>query len=204
MILLRQRIYAVVAGGGGTSSMNFYQDPTVKAQYVEAMKKYKEGGGRSGLGQSFEDFKKSYFAGPNISEQTSNMINDKSTYRGASLRQGTTSTGKPNTVDNRYASRDNSQKAQLANAKVRMQKQSSVKQQQAFNQGQQSVGIWGGAKNTWNNMNNTQKGLAIGGAATVAALGTAATVGAIRNRNKRKQAERDLELERARNSRPRY
>jgi hypothetical protein len=70
--------------------------------------------------------------------------------------------------------------------------------------GKSQVGILGGAKNTWNGMNNTQKGLAIGGAAAIATLGTAATVGAIRNRNKRKQAEKDLELERARNSRPRY
>ena len=74
----------------------------------------------------------------------------------------------------------------------------------SYDAGRKSVGIWGGAKNTWGGMNNTQKGLAIGGAATIATLGTAATIGAIRNRNKRKQAERDLELERARNSRPRY
>jgi hypothetical protein len=80
------------------------------------------------------------------------------------------------------------------------------KQQQAYNkgqvtgykQGQQSVGILGGAKNTWNSMNNTQKGLAIGGTAAVLAGGAAL---AIRNRNKRKQAERELEEERARNRR---
>ena len=64
--------------------------------------------------------------------------------------------------------------------------------------GQQSVGLKQGAINTWKGMNNTQKGLAIGGAA-VATLGTGMMIA--RNRKKRKEAERGLELERARNRR---
>lgn len=73
-------------------------------------------------------------------------------------------------------------------------------QQQAFDKGQQSVGILGGAKNTWGNMSDNQKLAAgVGGAALLA--GTGALI--IRNRRKRKEAERELELERARNSRRR-
>lgn len=73
-------------------------------------------------------------------------------------------------------------------------------QQQAFNKGQQSVGILGGAKNTWNSMSrNQQIAAGVGGAALLAGgIGLA-----IRNRRKRKEAERELELERARNSRRR-
>lgn len=64
--------------------------------------------------------------------------------------------------------------------------------------GQNQVGLLGGAKNTWNGMTNTQKGLAIGGAAA-ATIGTGMLIA--RNRKKRKEAERELELERARNRR---
>ena len=68
----------------------------------------------------------------------------------------------------------------------------------AYDSGRNSVGIKQGAINTWKGMNDTQKGLAIGGAA-VATLGTGMMIA--RNRAKRKEAERELELERARNRR---
>lgn len=68
----------------------------------------------------------------------------------------------------------------------------------SYNAGRDSVGLKQGAINTWKGMNNTQKGLAIGGAA-VATLGTGMMIA--RNRKKRKEAERELKLERARNRR---
>lgn len=64
--------------------------------------------------------------------------------------------------------------------------------------GQQSVGLLGGAKNTWNNMSKGQQ-IATGAIAGTALAG--ATALALRNRRKRKEAEEDLRLERARNRR---
>lgn len=195
MIILRQKSYGLTNDGGGTSSIDFYKDPTVKAQYINALNKYKAAGGNSGTGQSFEEFKKTFFTGQNLSEQKSNMVNDKSTYRGASLRQGTTQSGKPVTVDNRFASRDNSIKAQQANYRVNQQK----KVQQAFNKGQQqgaqSVGIKQGALNTWNSLSRNQQ-IGVGVGAGVVALGTTALIA--NNIRKRKEAEEDLERERRR------
>lgn len=138
---------------------------------------------------------------------------DKGSYRGSQLRAVKDSTGKNTvgiqgqtgsgmfTVGNKnkkssgYAA---SQAVNQSNANATRRNAIKQQQQQAFKQGQQSVGILGGAKNTWDSMNNTQKGLAIGGTAAVLAGGTAL---AIRNRNKRKKAERELEEERARNRR---
>lgn len=64
--------------------------------------------------------------------------------------------------------------------------------------GQQSVGLLGGAKNTWNNMSKGQQ-IATGTVAGTALVG--ATALALRNRRKRKEAEEELKLERARNRR---
>ena len=64
-----------------------------------------------------------------------------------------------------------------------------------FSKGQNSVGILGGAKNTWNSLSkNQQLGVAAGGAAL--AIGGAALLA--RNRRKRKEAEEELERERRR------
>lgn len=61
--------------------------------------------------------------------------------------------------------------------------------------GRDSVGILGGAKNTWNSLSkNQQIGVAAGGAAL--AIGAAALLA--RNRRKRKEAEEELERERRR------
>ena len=54
--------------------------------------------------------------------------------------------------------------------------------------------MWGNAKDTWSGMNNTQKGLVIGGGVAL----TGATAMALKNRKERKEAEEKLELERAR------
>ncbi len=145
---------------------------------------------------------------------------DKSTYKGSQLHavqgstgvQGETSGGlftvkNTNKKSAGYAA-EQAQQAHLNNAnRVWADKNKAAnlrKQQQAFDkgqktgfkQGQGSVGIWQGAQNTWKGMNNTQKGLAIGGAAA-ATIGTGMLIA--RNRKKRKDAERELELERARN-----
>ena len=64
-----------------------------------------------------------------------------------------------------------------------------------FEQGKKSVGILGGAKNTWNSLSKRQQiGVAAGGAAL--ALGGATLIA--RNRRKRKEAEEELERERRR------
>jgi hypothetical protein len=66
---------------------------------------------------------------------------------------------------------------------------------QSYQAGQNSVGILGGAKNTWNSLSkNQQLGVAAGGAAL--AIGGAALLA--RNRRKRKEAEEELERERRR------
>lgn len=64
--------------------------------------------------------------------------------------------------------------------------------------GQQSAGIKQGAINTWNGMGRNQQ-IATGAIAGAAVLGTGMMIA--RNRKKRKEAERGLELERARNRR---
>ncbi len=218
MIILRQKNYGLTDDGGGTSSMNFYKDPNVKAQQMAALKAYKTAGGRSGLGQSFDEFKKTYFTGPNLSEQKSNLVNDKSSYRGSSLVAGQQNNGKPNVVNNRLSAQEASrQAAQGAQARAtqRQANQAFAKNNpnvfkdvatkartQGYNAGVQAgktqVGIKQGAINTWNGMSQNQKIAAgvIGGAAV---LGTGMMIA--RNRKKRKEAERELELERARNRR---
>lgn len=187
MILLRQRIYGLTSDGGGTSSMDFYN--TQKRQYESL-------GGQSKLGKSFIDWSKDQkVSGQGISNQTSNLDLDKSSYKASTLQALTKSPAElgksgggnfiikdPSNIRNTgsYANVVAGQKSSENTSRDWIKKQ----QQQSFNYGQQSVGIKQGAINTWKNMGTLSK------VATGAAL-VGGTMMIANNIRRRKEAEEE-------------